>query len=117
MSASSKPLQFPLPGLSPRESLVLRKLVEWADDYLRKKEEFKGQRRYNPAPTTKQCTEHFKVPHKDMLALLNRLERQGLLKKDRQLSAGLEGNGYDGSLFSSVLPTARARELVLKNES
>ncbi|WP_353091864.1 hypothetical protein [Methylibium sp.] len=87
----------------------------WADEYLRKKEELKGERRYNPAPTTKQCTEYFKVPHKDMLALLNRLERNGLIKKERHLSAGLEGNGYDGSLFSSVLPTTHGRALVLND--
>lgn len=115
MGAGSGSFQFPLPGLSPRESRVLRQLVVWADEYLAKKQALKGSHGDNPAPTTQLCTKHFQYEHKDMLTLINRMERQGLLIKERQLSGGLTGYGYDGSLFSSVLPTARARQLILQN--
>lgn len=105
---------FPLPGCSHQESRVLRQLVVWADEYLRKKAASKSK--YVAPPTTEQCTKHFQVTHKDMLGLLNRLERDGLVSKERRLSAGLSGNGYDGSLHSSVLPTMKARELVARSQ-
>jgi len=49
-----------------------------------------------------------------MLLMLNGLKRQNLVSIDRRLSAGSSGNGYDGSLHSSVLPTTKARELVAR---
>jgi hypothetical protein len=92
------------------ESRVLRQLIAWTDEYLEKK---KTTERYVSPPTTDQFTEHFRVLHEDMLACLNRLERRGLLEKERRRSrGGLSGHGFDGSLHSSVLPTAKCRELV-----
>jgi hypothetical protein len=105
----NEPFHFPLAGCTPIESRMLRQLVLWADEYLKKKESLS---RYAPPPTTEQFTKHFRMTHKDVLAFLNRLERRGLLIKDRRLSAGLSGHGYDGSLHSSVLPTVQCRELV-----
>lgn len=107
---AKEPFAFPLPGCSVQESRLIRQLVIWADEYLRKKSASKTA--YVSPPTTEKCAKHFNSSHKDMLLLLNRLERQGLVRKDRRLSAGLSGNGYDGALHSSVLPTAKARELV-----
>ncbi|WP_157353834.1 hypothetical protein [Aromatoleum toluclasticum] len=110
---SKEPFAFPLPGFSHQESRVLRQLVVWADEYLRKKAATKS--RYIVPPTTEQCTKHFHVSHNEMMTLLNRLERDGLVSKERRLSAGLSGNGFDGSLHSSVLPTMKARDLVARS--
>lgn len=101
-------VEFPLPGCTPLESRMLRQLVVWADEYAKRKE----TGRYAERPATDQFTKHFRMPHKDVLVYLNRLERRGLLVKDRQLSAGISGNGYAGALHSSVLPTAQCRELI-----
>jgi hypothetical protein len=91
------------------ESRVLRQLIAWTDEYLEKK---KATERYVSPPTTDQFTKHFHVLHEDMLACLNRLERRGLLEKERRRSRGISGHGFDGSLHSSVLPTAKGRESV-----
>ena len=104
---------FPLPGRTRQESRVLRQLIVWTDEYLLQKE--KPKISYIIPPTTEKFTKHFNTSHQDMLALLNRLERDGLVTKKRRISAGLEGNGYDGSLHSSVLPTVKAYELVAHN--
>lgn len=103
---------LPIPGCSLVESRVLRQVIVWADEYLRRKE--RGER-YAEPPTTERCSKHFRIPHDRMLALLNRLERFGLVRKDRRMSAGLSGYGYDGALYSSVLPTPKARELAAKS--
>ena len=87
---------------------MLRQLVVWEDEFQSKK----AAKQYIAPPTTEQCARHFDSPHDDMMALLNRLEGRGLLQKKRRISAGLAGSGYDGSLHSSVFPTAKARDLV-----
>lgn len=91
------------------ESRVLRQLVAWTDEYLEKKE---TTERYVPPPTTDQFTKRFRVAHEDIMACLSRLERRGLLVKERRRSGGAWGYGYDGSLYSSVLPTDECRKLV-----
>ena len=91
---------------------MLRQLILWEDEYLSKKAAANGQ--YIAPPTTEQCANHFESGHDTMMALLNRLEGQGLLKKERRISAGMLGNGYDGALHSSVFPTARARDLAAR---
>jgi len=114
VTADGKPFLFPLPGMSLREGKVLRQLVAWADDYLRQKAEATNPHSQPRMPTTLTCSKHFRLEHKDMLALLNSLESQGMIVKNRQLSGGLTGYGYDGSLHSSVMPTAAARALVFQ---
>ena len=101
-----------LPACTPIESCILRSLVTLADEYLLRKAQ---KLSYNPPPNTKTITDLLKIRHRDSLSLLNRLERRGLVQKERQLSAGSTGRGYDGSLHSSVMPTATARVLVSKN--
>jgi hypothetical protein len=94
------------------ESRVLRKLIAWTDEYLERK---KATERYVSPPTTDQFTKHFRVLHDDMLACLSRLQRRGLLEKERRRSRGISGHGFDGSLHSSVLPTAKCRQLVAES--
>jgi hypothetical protein len=91
------------------ESRVLRQLIAWTDEYLEKK---KATQRYVSPPTTDQFSKHFRVLHEDMLDCLSRLERRGLLAKERRRSRGISGHGFDGSLYSSVLPTDKCRELM-----
>ena len=91
---------------------MLRQLVVWEDEFLSKKAE---EPHYIVPPTTERCAKHFDSPHDDMMALLNRLEGRGLLKKQRRISAGLSGNGYDGSIHSSVFPTLKTRDLVARS--
>lgn len=107
-----RPFSFPLPGCSLRESRVLRQLIVWEDEFLIKNA---AKQHYLAPPTTEQCAKHFDSSHDEMMALLNRLEGRGLLQKKRRISSGLSGNGYDGSLHSSVFPTAKARDLVVGN--
>lgn len=104
----------PVPGLTIEEDKVLRQIIIWADEYIRRqKENVRYSRQF--IPTTEKCTKHFKYKrHEDMLRLLNNLERSGLVEKERRQSAGLSGNGYDGALHSSVLPTEKARDFVAR---
>ena len=103
---------LPLPGLGLMESRILRKLVDWGKAYEQKKSQPKINGRAPHPPTTEECSKHFNVQHDDMLKLLNRLEKLGLVAKTRRQSAGLRGDGYDGALYSSVLPTEKAVQLV-----
>lgn len=105
---------LPIPGLTLLEDRVLRQIVVWSDEYKILNVSTKSKPRYIEPPTTKRCTKHFEIAHGHMLSLLNRLEKQGYVIKRRRLSAGLDGNGYDGSLHSEVLATQKAREDVAK---
>jgi hypothetical protein len=96
--------------LTPAETRVSRQLIVWADQYFSEKS--KPASRYVQPPTTEMFTKHCKCSHRDVLKLLNRLERAGLLRKERRRSAGISGYGYDGSLYSSVLPTTEGRKLI-----
>lgn len=102
------------PTLSRLEERVLRQIIEWADAYMTAKDT--GQRTASQyVPTTERCSTHFNCKHSEMLALLNQLEGWGLVNKRRRISAGVTGNGYDGSLHSEVMPTERGREVLLQN--
>lgn len=105
---------FPLPGLGSLESRVLRHIVHWAKEYEIEKAKYDGTGRPPHPPTTEYCTDFFQMPHVDLLRLLNRLESNGLITKSRRQSAGWLGRGFDGALFSSVLPTPKASELVVR---
>lgn len=98
-----------LPGCTPLESLILRQLVAWYTEF---SDSASTGASYNPPPTTKGVTEYLRVSHRDALAIMNRLEMRGLLRKERRLSAGASGHGYDGSLHSAAYPTQRAQKLV-----
>lgn len=113
MIKNQETFSFPLPGRTRQESRVLRQLIIWTDEYLLRKENSKTS--HVEPPTTETFTNHFGTSHEEMLALLNRLSREGLVEKERRRSSGLFGKGYDGSLHSSVLPTSKARELVAGN--
>jgi hypothetical protein len=102
------------PILSRLEERVLRQIIEWADSYKAAKES--GQRTASQyVPTTERCSTHFNVEHSEMLALLNQFQALGLVEKRRRISAGVTGNGYDGSLHSEVMPTERGRNALLQN--
>lgn len=97
------------------EERVLGQAIRWADEYASAKET--GDRlAYRKMPTTERFSKHFRYGHGEMLALLNRLEENDLLVKRRRKSAGLSGNGYDGSLYSEVVPTDWGREVSSRNE-
>lgn len=103
------------PILSRMEEKILGQVIEWADEYTAAKDaglRFASQY----APTTDKCSIHFKFNHSEMLALLNQLEKWGLVRKRRRLSAGITGDGYDGSLHSEVMPTEFGREALLLNK-
>lgn len=105
-------LHLPIPGLTRLEDQVLRTLICWTDEHERLKQAARPKICPYDPPTTKRFSKHFACPHGDMLALLNRLQRLGLVSKRRRLSAGETGKGYDGALYSAVEPTPKARELV-----
>jgi len=118
MAIRSRKIQPPdsagTPVLSRLEERVLRQIVEWADSYMTAKDA--GQRAASQyVPTTKMCSTHFNFEHSEMLALLNQFQAWGLVEKRRRISAGVTGNGYDGSLHSEVMPTERGRNALLQN--
>ena len=93
-----------IPILSPMEERVLDQVVRWADEHAAA-EAANEHLAYLKTPTTKMCSEYFRYGHGEMLDLLNRLEKQELIVKERRQSAGTTGNGFDGSLHSAVVPT------------
>ncbi len=95
-----------------RESKVLREVVRLAYAYEAKVGGPGKSSRFVAPPTTLDLSKHFKTEHSEMLKMLRGLEKTGLLQKSRRLSAGLSGNGYDGSLYSAVLPTTEGKNLV-----
>jgi hypothetical protein len=103
-----------LPNLGSAESRVLRQLVAWDDEYQRKKVEAKPGVYVTP-PTTDKIAKQFSMGQRKMLSLLSYLELLGLIAKHRRRSAGPSGYGYNGSLYSEVHPTARARSLVARH--
>lgn len=108
---------FPLPGLGTRESRVLRHIVHWTKEYEKEKIKYNGAGRPPYPPTTEHCSNFFQIQHVDMLRLLNQLESNGLITKTRRQSAGWLGKGFDGALFSSVLSTPKALELIARHGS
>lgn len=103
-----------VPILSPEEERILSQIIQWADEYAAVKAS--GDRRAYLQPlTTDKCSKHFRYGHGEMLALLNRIEKQELIVKRRRQSAGYSGNGYDGSLYSEVVPTEWGREVLSRN--
>ena len=97
------------------EERILEQIIEWADQYKIIKDT--GDRfASHHAPTTDRCSKHFNYSHTDMLVLLNQLEKWNLIQKRRRLSAGISGDGYDGSLHSEVIPTERGRKVLLHNK-
>ena len=99
------------PVLSPMEERVLGSIVKWAHDYAAA--QAGGDRlAHLQTPTTEKCSKYFRYSHGEMLALLNRLESEGLIVKRRRQSAGLDGNGFDGALYSEVIPTDWGREVL-----
>lgn len=105
-----------IPLLSLAEERILSQIVQWTDDYLAAKVSGDSLA-YLLAPTTDKCSKHFKYDHDKMLALLNRFEKQKLITKYRRKSSGLYGNGYDGSLYSEVIPTEWGRKVLSHNRS
>lgn len=100
--------------LSGREERILGQIIEWADEFDRQL----GKANRDASdymPTTARCSEHFRCNHNEMLVILNRLEKWGLLTKRRRMSSGLAGSGYDGSLHSEVVPTDKGRKVVAFN--
>lgn len=111
---ASQVLARRFPVLSPEEERILNQIIQWADEYAAAKAS--GDRlAHLQVSTTDKCSKHFRYGHGQMLALLNRLERQKLIVKRRRQSAGNGGNGYDGSLYSEVIPTEWGREVLLRN--
>lgn len=98
-----------LPGRTLEESALLRQLISWANEYIERKSAVRPN--YVEPPTTKRCTDHFKWPHEKTMKILSRLEQAGLVVKERRRSAGISGHGWDGQLYSSVMPTSSARAL------
>ena len=103
------------PVLSRVEERILGKIIEWADEYTAAKDaghRFASQH----VPTTEKCSNHFEFNHSEMLVLLNQFETWQLIIKRRRLSAGIAGDGYDGSLHSEVMPTELGRRVLLQNK-
>lgn len=101
--------------LSSREERILGRIIGWADEF--KRQLAAGSSGVNDyMPTTDRCSKHFRCNHNEMLAILNRLEKWGLVTKRRRMSAGLAGDGYDGSLHSEVIPTDKGRKMLDFNE-
>ncbi len=107
------PVHFPLPGLSLKEARVLRKCVLMTKSPDDSPSALHGIN-HVPDFTTKEVAKMFKLTQQEALGLLNRLEEYGLLTKRRRLSGGSNGNGYDGSLHSAILVTAKGHDLVKK---
>lgn len=100
--------------MSRLEGRVLRQIIEWTDSY--KATKYSGQRAASQyVPTTERCSTHLSVEHSEMLALLNQFKVWGLVEKRSRISAGVTGNGGDGSLHSEVMPTERRRNALLQN--
>ena len=104
-----------IPSRNPAETRVLRQLDVWQQEYRQALKASKGTGKYVPPPTTNRLAKHFDVNQDEILQVLSQLERDGLLVKERRLSAGAYGNGYSGSLFSSVLLTANGLRLIRRN--
>lgn len=102
-----------LPNLGSTKSQILRQLVAWEEEYEARKSEA-GSHQYVTPTTTNKLAKHFNINQRKMLDLLNHLELLGFITKHRRQSAGPSGNGYDGSLYSEVHPTARARILIAR---
>lgn len=101
----------PIPWLSRMEDRVLRTVRAWEIDYEVRSAPLQPRDRWRvDKPTTDRASKAFRIPHNEMLRLLNALEQQGLLRKSRRLSAGPTGNGYDGSLYSEITTTDKGRE-------
>ncbi len=105
---------LPIPGYTNIESKVLRILLLWTDLYNTDFEKNNKRKKYTFPPTTDKCAKYFNVSQESMLAILNRLEGRGLVRKARRNSAGPSGYGYNGSLFSSVFATDEARKIISK---
>lgn len=105
----------PIPSRNPAETRVLRQLAAWQMAYRQALKVNKGTEKYVSPPTTDRLAKHFDVPQAEILAVLSHLEQDGLVRKDRRLSAGMYGNGYNGALHSSVLLTETGQRLVRRN--
>ena len=107
-----------IPGLTLFDTRLLNKLVIWYVEYLnvKRKEEASGRGKYVEPVTTEICSKRLKVPHDKILRSLNRLERLGFILKRRRQSAGVTGNGWDGSLYSEVIVLPKAKEEIVRYE-
>lgn len=88
---------------------VLQYLVELEIDFLDAKSKA-APGKYVKPPTTDQVAKRMGFTQSEAIKVLNELEVLGSVKKYRRRSAGLNGNGFDGSLYSEVHPTKRTLE-------
>lgn len=90
-------MSLPMPRLSLQEDRVLRQIIVWDDEYLRKVAKTSEPWLVEP-PTTQRCAKHFKYKkHAEMMKLLGVLARSGYITKRERISAGPSGYGYDGA--------------------
>ena len=104
-----------IPSRNPAETRVLRQLSLWQKEYRVAVVQSRGTGKYVQPPSTDRLAKHFDATQDEILEVLNRLENDGLLRKERRQSAGMHGNGYDGALFSTVLLTKNGLALVRRN--
>ena len=104
-----------IPSRNPAETRVLRQLSLWQKEYRDAVTQSRGTGKYVQPPTTDRLAKHFDTTQHEILEVLNRLESDGLLRKERRQSAGMYGSGYDGALFSSVTLTKTGLALVRRN--
>ena len=93
------------------------KINFWVNEYLLElnhQNETNRKLAHLKIPTTKMCSEYFKIGHNDILVLLNNFERYGLIEKRRRQSEGLTGVGFDGALHSEIKITEKGREMCVK---
>ena len=104
-----------IPSRNPAETRVLRQLSLWQKEYRVAVVHSRRTGTYIQPPSTDRLAKHFDATQEEILEVLNRLENDGLLRKERRQSAGMHGNGYDGALFSTVLLTKNGLALVRRN--
>lgn len=97
--------------LSSEEFRILSQIVIWTEEYSSLKA---NEVPLTFRPTTETCSKYFEYKHSKMLAILNRLEEKKLIIKRRQLASGMTCAGYNGSLYSEVIPTELGCEVSLK---
>jgi len=74
---------------------------------------FKHGNRQRPVETI-EVSNHLKIPHKNSMKIINKLRKYNFVTLRSRMSAGLNGNGYDGSLYGVLVPSQNAVDSVNK---
>ena len=63
---------------------------------------------------TIEVSNHLQIPHKNSMKIINRLRKYNFVTLRSRMSAGLNGNGYDGSLYGVLDASQSAIDSVNK---